>query len=101
MTTAPTKIDAILSLVPDAQVVSRNNLVEWISPLISPLTDAEVDAELLRLTEIFNESAYQRNRLAEYPDFSEYLDGVVKNDLNQIQAYIEKCLAVKMKYPKS
>jgi hypothetical protein len=43
---------------------------------------------------------YAELRAAEYPDFREYLDGVVKNDQTQIQAYIDACLAVKAKYPK-
>jgi len=44
---------------------------------------------------------YKFRRAAEYPPFTDYLDGVVKNDAEQIQAYIEACLAVKAKYPKS
>jgi hypothetical protein len=43
---------------------------------------------------------YQRNRAAEYPPITDYLDGVVKNDQTQIQTYIDACLAVKAKYPK-
>lgn len=43
---------------------------------------------------------YKAKRLAEYPDFREYLDGIVKNDAAQIKAYIDACLAVKAKYPK-
>lgn len=44
---------------------------------------------------------YKDYRAAEYPDFREYLDGIVKNDQAQIQAYIDACLAVKAKYPKT
>jgi len=44
--------------------------------------------------------AYKDKRVAEYPDFKDYLDGIVKNDKAQIQAYIDACLAVKEKYPK-
>lgn len=43
---------------------------------------------------------YIQKRAAEYPDFREYLDGVVKGDQAQVQAYIDACLAVKAKYPK-
>lgn len=39
-------------------------------------------------------------RAAEYPPMTDYLDGVVKGDQAQIQAYIDACLAVKAKYPK-
>jgi hypothetical protein len=43
---------------------------------------------------------YAKLRRAEYPDFREYLDGVVKGDQSQVQAYIDACQAVKAKYPK-
>ena len=43
---------------------------------------------------------YAEKRMAEYPLFFDYLDGVVKNDKAQIQAYIDACLAIKDKYPK-
>lgn len=43
---------------------------------------------------------YQSNRAAEYPPITDYIDGVVKGDQAQVQAYIDACLAVKAKYPK-
>lgn len=44
--------------------------------------------------------SYQDQRAAEYPDFRIYLDGVVKGDQSQVQAYIDTCLMIKRKYPK-
>ena len=44
--------------------------------------------------------AYIAKRAAEYPNVTEYLDGIVKNDQAQIDKYIADCLAVKAKYPK-
>lgn len=46
------------------------------------------------------EQTYSEKRAAEYPDFKEYLDGVVKGDQAQIDKYIADCLAIKAKYPK-
>jgi hypothetical protein len=43
---------------------------------------------------------YQRQRAAEYPPMADYIDGIVKGDQSQVQAYIDACLAVKAKYPK-
>lgn len=40
------------------------------------------------------------SRQQEYPPFTDYLDGIVKGDQAQIDTYIQKCLAVKAKYPK-
>jgi hypothetical protein len=39
-------------------------------------------------------------RAAEYPPMADYLDGIVKGDQAQVQAYIDACLAIKAKYPK-
>jgi hypothetical protein len=58
-----------------------------------------------RLKQLFDEtssyySEYAVNRRKEYPPIADYIDGVVKGDQAQIQDYIDKCLAVKQKYPK-
>jgi hypothetical protein len=44
--------------------------------------------------------AYIAKRAAEYPNVTDYIDGVVKGDQAQIDKYIADCLAVKAKYPK-
>lgn len=46
------------------------------------------------------EKPYWHKRVVEYPPMADYLDGVVKGDQAQIDAYIAACLAVKAKYPK-
>jgi len=53
------------------------------------LVDAWVDFE-----------AYKELRAKEYPPITDYIDGIVKGDNAQVQAYIDACLAVKAKYPK-
>lgn len=95
-----TKITAIQSLVPNAEVVERADGIEWINPPVAPVTDAQIDAEVSRLQAEFDALDYQRKRAAEYPDFRDYLDGIVKGDQAQIDAYVAACLAVKAKYPK-
>jgi hypothetical protein len=45
--------------------------------------------------------AYIAKRASEYPNVTEYLDGVVKGDQAQIDKYIADCLAVKARHPKS
>ena len=61
-----------------------------------PITDEEAEA-LRPKTEL----TYAQKRAAEYPSMTDYLDGVVKGDQAQIDAYIAACLAVKAKYPKA
>jgi hypothetical protein len=50
--------------------------------------------------EQFDAMAYAEKRRTEYPSIVDYIDGVVKGDQAQIDAYIAACLAVKAKYPK-
>ena len=63
-------------------------------------TKEQVEAEIIRLQKEWEDTEYQRLRAKEYPDVKEYLDGLVKGDTEQMQEYIDKCLAVKAKYPK-
>lgn len=65
------------------------------------VTDEEAGA--IRATAqqaILDAMTYAEKRATEYPDFRDYLDGVVKGDQAQIDAYIAACQAVKAKYPK-
>lgn len=62
------------------------------------ITNAE--AEQIRLASVVLPT-YRELRSAEYPPMAMYLDGIVKGDQAQVQAYIDACLAVKAKYPKS
>jgi hypothetical protein len=60
----------------------------------------EVAYDKQAVEDYVSSQAYVSKRQSEYPNFLDYLDGIVKNDQNQIQAYINACLAVKAKYPK-
>ena len=42
---------------------------------------------------------YQALRAAAYPPITDYIDGVVKGDVAQVQTYVDACLAVKAKFP--
>jgi hypothetical protein len=95
-----TKVDAIQSLRPGAQWVLRGDDLEWMDTEQTQPADAEIDAEVARLQAEHEANEYQRKRAAEYPPMSDYLDGVVKGDQAQIDAYVAACLAVKAKYPK-
>ena len=43
---------------------------------------------------------YQELRATAYPPMQDYIDGLVKGDQAQMQAYIDKCLAIKAQFPK-
>jgi len=72
---------------------------EWNLDIPKP-TMAQLDAFEAQANEVERLNLVKANRAKEYPDFKEYLDGVVKGDDAQIQKYINDCLAVKAKYPK-
>ena len=72
---------------------------EWNLDIPKP-TLAQLDAFEAQANEVERLNLVKANRANEYPDFKEYLDGIVKGDNAQIQKYINDCLAVKHKYPK-
>ena len=73
---------------------------ELINPMDgTPYTEIQRFGFYTGLQQVFD-TEYQRQRKQEYPPIEEYVDGVVKGDQSQIDEYINKCLAVKAKYPK-
>jgi hypothetical protein len=74
--------------------------LQWDDLIQSKPTEAELDAETVRVQAEYASQNYQRLRAVEYPPMADYLDAVVKGDQEAIQEYIDVCLAVKAKYPK-
>ena len=67
----------------------------------TPITKEHADTLIAQQEQArFNALTYAEKRRSEYPNIIDYIDGVVKNDQAQIDAYIAACLAVKNKYPK-
>ena len=95
------KPTAINSLRPNAKWVVKNDILEWLDAEQTQPTEAEITAEVSRLQAEYDAHAYARSRASEYPPITDYLDGVVKGDQAQIDAYIAACQAVKAKYPKA
>lgn len=83
---------AIIELYPQV-VVIRNDIAY-------DAEGNEVAYDLAAVQAYADSQAYIAKRAAEYPPMSDYLDGVVKGDQQQIDAYIAACQAVKAKYPK-
>jgi hypothetical protein len=100
--------EALQTLAPGSKWTVGNNSYDQLTWLEKPVweggqkkpTQEEVEAEVARLQKEWEDTEYQRLRAKEYPDIKEYLDGLVKGDTEQMQAYIDACLAVKAKYPK-
>jgi hypothetical protein len=104
--TNPAKI--IQSLRPGANYCCNGTEyegLEWFEPPVyvggqKKPTKKEWDDECKRQEKLAELNKYKIQRMLEYPDIADYLDGLVKGDRDQIQAYIDACVAVKAKYPK-
>ena len=94
------KSDALVSLRPDAQWAMRGDEIEWLDTEQTQPTDAEIDAEVIRLQAEYDAKQDARSRVTEYPAIGDQLDalyhaGVFPDDMAaQIQA-------VKERYPKT
>lgn len=95
-----TKIQAIQSLVPGAEVSVGiyNNEITWVNPRHAPVTDEEIVAEQKRLQGLYDWNEYQRNRASEYPTIEEQLDALYHAGLFP-PAMTARIRAVKEKYP--
>ena len=93
------KIDAVLSLVPNAKCVMRGGVITvWNSEETQP-TDAEITAEQTRLQAEYDALAWKRNRQSEYPGLLDCIHALLDggDTLTDLQAARQ---VVKDKYPK-
>jgi tRNA A37 N6-isopentenylltransferase MiaA len=96
-------VDALQTLTPGAQWVLEGDSYEgltWMDEDQEQPLEQDLLDEASRLQSEYDALEYQRLRQPEYPPIEDYIDGIVKNDEAQVQAYIEACLAIKEKYPK-
>ena len=77
-----------------------DQILRWDEKLGAQPTQEQLDSAWSAKVSADNAVAYKDKRAAEYPPITDYIDGVVKGDQAQVQAYIDACLAVKAKYPK-
>jgi len=83
--------------IPDGQ---EDQVLHWDAKLGAQPNQEQMDAAWAAKVAADDAVAYKAKRKAEYPPATDYLDGIVKGDQAQVQAYIDACNAVKAKYPK-
>jgi hypothetical protein len=76
------------------------NVVNIVDTTAYDANGNEVSYDLAAVNAYIEANKYKQQRAAEYPSLLNYIDGVVKGDQAQIDAYIAACQAVKTKYPK-
>ena len=69
-----TTVDALQSLKPGAEWVLRGDTLEWLDGSQTEPTQAEIDAEVVRLQAVYDGNAYQRTRATAYEEVKEQLD---------------------------
>jgi len=86
------KIKAIYATYPNVVTIRGDNAFDADG---NPVTYDETAVQAY-----IDAHAYIAKRQAEYPPFTDYLDGIAKADQAQIAKYIADCQAVKSRYPK-
>lgn len=83
------------------EVYAGTEAPSGISGLVE-INEEEARAEAEKKTQkAFSELPYDQKRKREYPPIEDYIDAIVKGDDAQLQNYIDACIAVKAKYPKT
>ena len=89
----------LLSLRPNAkwEFVKGTNEIEWLDNEQSQPTQAEIDAEVIRLQAEYDAQEYARTRATKYPALADQLDEIYHNGIDSWKALIK---VTKDKYPK-
>jgi len=78
--------------------IRGDEITYWSDPTVAKPTDAEIDAEVIRLQAEYDAQEYARKRQAEFPSIKDLV--VALYDTDDKSAVEAKRAAVKAKYPK-
>ncbi len=92
--------EALASLAPDAEWSISANGLRWDSPDIPQPSDAEIEAEMVRLDSAYAANEYARNRAAAYPAIADQLDMQYWDQINGTTIWADTIAAVKAAHPK-
>lgn len=93
---------ALISLRPNAVWILQGDDysgIEWLDVNQTKPTEAEVNAEIVRLQAKYEAMAYKEKRAKEYPSIADQLDALWKGG-DAAAEMLAKVQAVKNKYPK-
>ena len=80
------------------EYTEKGGFIKWTKGT-SP-TEAEIDAEIVRLEKEFSDNEYARNRASAYPSVGDQLDMLMKDMRDGTTTHKTACEIVKNKYPK-
>ena len=99
------KIEALLSLVPTADCVMKDDVITvWNNDDIDQPTEEEITAEQKRLQAEYDALAYARARALAYPSLSEFVEAYTEKEIGEDStkwdAYVVKYNQVRTDNPK-
>jgi hypothetical protein len=91
--------DALKALKPTSNWVVRGGEIEWRSPTQTQPTDAEIDAEILRLQAEYDSRQYARDRAVEYSMLNQF-EMQYDDQQNNTTTWADAINAIKVRFPK-
>jgi hypothetical protein len=95
-----TIIDAIKSLTPNAVwTLPLDGVVIWKSDDIVQPTQAEIDAEVIRLQAVYDSQEYARKRKVKYDELNQF-ELISDDSINGTTTHKDAIVAIKAEFPK-
>jgi len=94
-----TLMDAIQSLRPNAQLVIRGDVIEWMDDVQTQPTDAEIATEMARLQGIYDSQEYARARATEYSALNQF-EMQFDDQQNNTTTWVDAINDIKARFPK-
>jgi len=91
--------DALQSLKPKAEWILRGDELEWHDTEQTEPTQAEIDAEVIRLQAEYDSQEYARNRKAEYDQLNQF-EMQFDDDRDSTTTWVDKINEIKGRHPK-
>ena len=90
---------AIQSLRPNAQLVTRGDVIEWMDDVQTQPTDAEIATEMARLQGIYDSQEYARARATEYAALNQF-EMQFDDQQNNTTTWVDAINDIKARFPK-
>ena len=90
---------AIQSLRPNAELVIRGDVIEWVDTVQTQPTDAEIQTEITRLQAEYDSLSYARSRKEEYDKLNQW-EMQFDDQRDGTTTWVDSILAIKDKFPK-
>ena len=92
-------VDALQSLKPNAEWTLRGDVLEWLDDVQTEPTQAEIDAEIIRLQTEYDSQEYARNRKDKYDALNQF-ELISDDSINGTTTHKDAILAIKAAHPK-